>query len=195
MMTLVNMDSPGLKILATHRLVNGVPNFQGQTLLARLREHFDLTPWPFDTPQSKAHALDRLLQDMKRLAGERRNAFGLYCGGPAFHTAVLRDKQAMSPAWRALDLSVLHKLILEPGLGLTEEELAEGDHVTYVKDTPTAVQDSIAQVDQGRQQVAFLTNPVLIDDLIAVTDAGERMPHKSTYFYPKMYTGLAIQKL
>ncbi|MHC4686018.1 MAG: DUF1015 domain-containing protein, partial [Planctomycetota bacterium] len=98
-------------------------------------------------------------------------------------------------AWRTLDVSVLHKLILEKLLGIDEERIAKGGNLEYVKDTHNAIDNSISQVDGGQKQVAFFMNPVKMQQLKTVTDAGERMPQKSTYFYPKMYTGLTIQKL
>ncbi len=101
----------------------------------------------------------------------------------------------MPVAWQGLDVAVLHKVLLEGQLGIDEEKLSSGRFITYVKDTPTAIDDSIAQVDSGQQQAAFFTNPIKMEQLFAVTDTGERMPQKSTYFYPKMYTGLTIQKL
>jgi uncharacterized protein (DUF1015 family) len=64
-----------------------------------------------------------------------------------------------------------------------------------VKDTPNAIDQSIFEVDAGRKQAAFFMNPVKMQQLKMITDAGERMPQKSTYFYPKIYTGLTIQKL
>jgi len=64
-----------------------------------------------------------------------------------------------------------------------------------VKDTPAAIDDAISQIQAGQKQVAFFMNPIKMQQLKMVTDAGERMPPKSTYFYPKMYTGLTIQKL
>jgi len=101
----------------------------------------------------------------------------------------------MSQAWKTLDVSILHKLILEELLGIDKERLAEGENLQYVKDTPNAITDSIAQVDVGQKQAAFFMNPVKMQQLKLVTQAGERMPQKSTYFYPKLYTGLTINKL
>ncbi len=80
------------------------------------------------------------------------------------------------------------------GKVLDQEKLARGEHIQYVKDTPNAMDDSIAQIDAGRKQAAFFMNPVKIQQLKLVTDAGERMPQKSTYFYPKVYSGLTINK-
>jgi uncharacterized protein (DUF1015 family) len=100
-----------------------------------------------------------------------------------------------SEAWRTLDVAVLQKLILEGLLGLTEEQMGNSEYVEYVKDMPHAIDEIIDQIDSGRKQIGFFTNPVKMQQLARIADAGERMPHKSTYFYPKMYTGLTIQKL
>ena len=101
----------------------------------------------------------------------------------------------MSPAWRTLDLAILHKLILEELLGIDQEVLSKGENLQYVKDTPNAIDDTINDIDAGERQAAFFTNAVTIKQLIMVTDAGERMPQKATYFYPKLYSGLTIHKL
>ena len=101
----------------------------------------------------------------------------------------------MSSAWRSLDVAVLHKLILEGLLGIDEKKLAGESNMEYVKDTPNAIDDSIARVDAGKKQVVFFMNPPKIEQIQKVADAGEKMPQKSTYFYPKMYTGLTINKL
>ena len=100
----------------------------------------------------------------------------------------------MSRSWRTLDVSILHKLILEPLLGIDEQAIAKGENLKYIKGISNAVDASIAEVDTGDQQVAFFMNPVKIQQLKNVTDAGERMPQKSTFFYPKVYSGLTIQK-
>jgi len=67
--------------------------------------------------------------------------------------------------------------------------------VEYIKDAGNAVDESIAKVDVGRKQVAFFVNPPTMQQLKMVTAAGEKMPQKSTYFYPKMYTGLTANRL
>ena len=92
-------------------------------------------------------------------------------------------------------LSVLHKLVLEKILGIGEQQLVSGSNVEYVKDTENSVDQSIEKVDRRQKQAAFFMNPITIEQLKAVTEAGERMPQKSTYFYPKIYTGLTINKL
>jgi uncharacterized protein (DUF1015 family) len=143
-----------------------------------------------------------MLEQMKAEHEKDKSAIGIYSSANAFYVAVLKDKRQMdeiapdmSAQSKTLDLTVLHKLVLEGLLGIDKEKLAKGDNVQYVKDTPSAIDDLIAQVDSGQKQVAFFMNPVKIRELKAVTDAGERMPQKATYFYPKIFSGLTIYKL
>lgn len=203
MMAFTNLRQPGLVVLATHRVAGGIVGFSSQTLLDGLSGKFDLLEFPF-TPdnEDKAQARRKMLTEMKNLHEKDQIAFGIYMAGKAFHVAILKDKQLMadatpemSEAWRTLDVSVLQKLVLEELLGIDEERMGNPDCIEYVKDVPNALNGIISRIDAGRRQVAFFTNPVKMSRLVAITDAGERMPHKSTYFFPKMYTGLTIQKL
>ncbi len=202
MLAFANISHKGLIVLATHRLAGNLENFSFEKLITELKESFELTELKFDSPESKIDARQKMLEQMKAGHDEDKNAFGIYGSNNAFYVAVLKDKQAMdpiapdmSPAWRTLDVSVLHKLILENILGIDEEQLAKGENLQYVKDTPNAIDESISQVDAGHKQAAFFMNPVKMQQLKLVTDEGERMPQKSTYFYPKIFTGLTIQKL
>ena len=202
MLAFANTFQKGLIVLATHRLVGNLENFCYEKLIAELKKNFDLTELQFNSPQTKLGARQKMLTQIKAEHNNEKNAFGIYGSNNAFYVAVLRDKRAMdsvmpdmSLAWRSLDVSILHKLILEKLLGIDEERLAKGENLQYVKDTPNAIDQSISEVDAGHKQVAFFMNPIKMQQLTMVTDAGERMPQKSTYFYPKIYTGLTIQKL
>ncbi|MFB0552962.1 MAG: DUF1015 domain-containing protein [Phycisphaerae bacterium] len=202
MLAFANISQEGLIVLATHRLVDNLENFCYEKLIAELQENFELTELQFNSPQTKMDAKQKMLAQMKAEHDNNKNAFGIYGSNNAFYVAVLRDKQVMdsfvpdmSTAWKALDVSILHKLILEKILGIDEEKLVKGENLEYVKDTPNAIDESISQVDAGHKQAAFFMNPVKMQQLKLVTDASERMPQKSTYFYPKIYTGLTIQKL
>jgi len=138
---------------------------------------------------------------MKAEYNSDKNALGIYSGDNAFYVVVLKAKQVMDSATpekkrlKSLDVSVLHKLVLEEMLGIGENQLASGDNIEYIKDTDNAIDESIAKVDRGQKQAAFFMNPVKMQQLKMVTAAGEKMPQKSTFFYPKMYTGLTIYKL
>jgi uncharacterized protein (DUF1015 family) len=189
-------------VLATHRLVGDLAGFEAHRFILALGEKFELSKFEFADEQGKSAAKAQMLKKMRSGHKKGRNAFGVYCGGDAFYVAVLRDKGLMdaaspnmSSALRTLDVAVLHKLIFEEILGIDAEKMDEDGPVEYVKDTPAAIDECIDKVDKGRRQAAFFTNPVTMEQLKAVADAGERMPHKTTYFYPKMYTGLTIQKL
>ena len=202
MLAFANTFQKGLIVLATHRLVNNLEHFCYEKLIAELKQNFELTELQFNSPQTKMEARQRMLAQMKAEHDNDKNAFGIYVSNNAFYVAVLKDKHTMAPLvpdmstpWRALDVSILHKLILEKILGIDEERLVKGENLEYVKDTTNAIDESISQVDAGHKQAAFFMNPIKMQQLKLVTDASERMPQKSTYFYPKVYTGLTIQKL
>lgn len=201
MIAFSNMCQEGVVVLATHRLVGGIAGFQGGTFLAELERSFRLAPFKF-TDKTRESAKQLMLAEMRRLHERANTAVGLYLGDDSFYVAVLKDPSLMtavapdkSDAWRSLDVAVLQKLVLERQLGLDEEKMGDARYVEYIKDVPQAIDDMIERVDAGAKQIAFFTNPVRMPQLAEVTEAGERMPHKSTYFYPKMYTGLTIQKL
>jgi uncharacterized protein (DUF1015 family) len=202
MLAFANMHQDGLIVLATHRLVSGLESFSMEKLIEGLREKFRITRFEFSSAQNKTQAEQEMLERMHAEHDKDECAFGIYGADSAFYVVVLKDKHVMdsvvpdmSPAWKTLDVSILHKLILEELLGIDQEKLAEGENLQYVKDTPNAIAGSIAKIDAGQKQVAFFMNPVKLQQLKMVTQAGERMPQKSTYFYPKVYTGLTINKL
>jgi uncharacterized protein (DUF1015 family) len=201
MAAFVNTSQKGLLILATHRLIQNVKNFNARKLLAELQKDFELTTFSFDSGNTKQQAKIKMLDKMKAEFDADKNAVGIYTGDGAFYVAVLKDKQQMDAAapnmskhWKSLDVAVLHKLIIEKHLGINEQGLAEGGNIEYVKDTGEAIDDSINQVDRGAKQAAFFVNPTKMEQIESVTDAGERMPQKSTFFFPKVYTGLVINK-
>jgi uncharacterized protein (DUF1015 family) len=198
----VNTCQEGLSILATHRLIENVVGFDRQKLIAGLKADFDVAECPFDSAGTKAKAKRKMLARMKAEFDADRNAFGIYTGDRIFYVAVLKDKRIMDTAapemsghWKGLDVAILHKLIFEKLLGIDEQRCADGGNIEYVKDTGEGIDESIAQVDNGRKQAAFFVNPTKLKQIEQVTSAGERMPQKSTFFYPKVYTGLVINKL
>jgi len=203
MIAFANTRSEGLVILATHRLVGNIEGFDAAELIARLKEDFEITEYKFGRQNDdKTKAKQKMLARMKTEYGRDEIAFGIYSGGSVFYIAVLKNKRAMesvspnmSSHWRSLDVSVLHKLILEKLLGIDEKQLAAGGRLEYIKDNDNAIDESIAKVDSGQEQAAFFTNPVKMQQIENVVAAGEKMPQKSTFFYPKVYTGLTINKL
>lgn len=202
MLAFVNTLHEGLVVLATHRLVGNLENFSSEKLIADLKKNFEINEYHFNSPRTETAVKQKMLAQMKAEHNNSKNAFGIHVRDNAFHVAVLKNKQVMnsvapekSNAWRLLDVSVLQKLVLEELLDIDEKKLASGSNVEYIKDADDAIDESITKVDAGKKQAAFFLNPIKMQQLKMVTEAGERMPQKSTYFFPKMHTGLTINKL
>jgi len=200
MMTFVNMRNEGLVIQPTHRLIADVKGFSMAKLLASLPE-FAVQKFAF-TPATKNASRDAMFAAMRTQGAQGKNIFGIYAADGAFYTAALTDNTAMkavaptmSDAARGLDVNVLHLLILEKHLGIGEAQLAAESHIEYIKDIGDAIDKSIAKVDSGKCQAVFFVNPTRIEQVQAVAAAGEKMPQKSTFFYPKVFSGVTINKL
>lgn len=202
MMTFVNMRNEGLVILPTHRLIANVTGFNIEKLLESIAGDFEIAKFEFADNGRKAAARHKMFDKMKEDFKKNKNAFGIYAADGAFYVAVLKNPQAvdkacpdLSRASKNLDANVLHKLILEKVLGIGEKQLASQANVEYVKDIGDAIDSSIAKVDSKKRQAVFFMNATKIDQVKAVAAGGEKMPQKSTFFYPKIYTGLVMNKL
>jgi uncharacterized protein (DUF1015 family) len=197
MMAFSNICQNGLIVLATHRLIGNLPEFNFENFLVELEKKFKITKLPFDNPEQKNQTKKKMLVLMHSQFENNKNAFGIYGANGAFYVAILKTskKQKIQSTLEKLDVSVLHKQILEPLLSIDEKAAAKGGNIQYIKGIHDAVDESIAEVDSDRRQVAFFLNPVKIEQLTMVTDAGQRMPQKSTFFYPKLFSGLTIQKI
>lgn len=190
MMTLVNMENSGLVVYPTHRIVRGLEGFDVarlQSVLESSRQYFDIS----DCEAGNAQA------ELSRLASEGRKAYGMYAKGK-LKLMVLRDGAVMqellpqkSEAYRDLDVSILHTLILERLFGIDRENMANQKNLTYTRD----ISEAMEAVDSGGADCAFIINATRVDEIAAVAGAGEKMPQKSTYFYPKLITGLTMNRL
>jgi uncharacterized protein (DUF1015 family) len=98
---------------------------------------------------------------------------------------------AASPAYRRLDVSILHHLVIEKLLGIKVETHKLGSNIEYIKDDDEAVK----RLEEGTAEVVFFMNPTKVSEVKDVAAAGERMPQKATYFYPKLLTGLVMDKI
>lgn len=202
MLTFVNMHNEGLVIQPTHRLLINMNNFSLTALLKELRQEFEVTEFAFSTNNEKQTARRQMFDIMQTAANEHKNAFGLYAGTNAFYAVLLKDTKymsdafpEMSPAAQQLDVNVLHKLILERHLGICDAKLASESHLEYIKDLGDAIDQSIAKVDTGDSQGVFFMNATRIEQVKDVAAAGEKMPQKSTFFYPKIFSGLTVRKM
>jgi uncharacterized protein (DUF1015 family) len=131
-----------------------------------------------------------------------KNSFGIYAGNGSFYLASLKDggvmneiAPEMSEAAKGLDVNVLHSVILDGILGIGDKQLASQSNLKYLKDIGNAIDDAVAKIDSGESQVVFFMNSTKVDQVKDIAMAGEKMPQKSTFFYPKVFTGLVVNKL
>lgn len=188
MMTLVRMESRGLVILPTHRIVHGLPTFDREQMLEGAKRFFDIDRIDLRTESRSATTL---LEE----AGGNGTAFvAVTRQGPylmrAKKRAITEALASVSAHQRELDVIQLHKIMLERVLGISEEAIRNQEHIKYERDAFEA----ISWVRQGAN-VAFLMNPARIDQVRQIAFSGEVLPQKSTDFYPKLLSGLAIYAL
>ena len=187
---LAAIEDPGLTLLPTHRLVR--PPSLPPDLARRLERFFhveDTTPKSYD-----GTALLRLMARLAATTTGRGTAFGaLGLEEGRLHLLTLKDvavaralmPQSASGGWQALDTNVLEYAVLRETLGLDGGAAGALD---YTEDAERALQE----VESGRWPLAFLLSPTPVEQVLAVADAGERMPRKSTFFHPKLATGLVL---
>ena len=197
MMTFVNMDSEGLVILPTHRVVFGLPGFDPARMLQAFRPYFVFEEMAERDParateqlrarRSGPDAWDEAATATAFVAVTAKGCFLL----TAKAEPVAEALKAISGRQRQLDVVQLHALILEKLLGISQEAIRDQTHLRYLRDAAEAAD----QVTRGDANVAFLMNPVTMKQLREVAFAGEVMPQKSTDFYPKLLSGLAIYAL
>jgi uncharacterized protein (DUF1015 family) len=196
--TITWAEEPGLLVLPTHRLLSGLdPSLTLEEVETRWGETFHVEYYPVwdDAPPEQ---LDAFMQQLAS-SGRAGPSFGIYgLGQPdLFGILELRGRKPpagalpaeRSDAWKSLDVSVLHELLIDPLIAESGRPREEVLH--YTRDAHEAV----AEVRQGRASVAFLLNPTPVQRVLAVADAGDRMPEKSTFFYPKPPAGLVMRDL
>jgi uncharacterized protein (DUF1015 family) len=186
MMTFVNMDSDGLVILPTHRVVHSLPGFDTSTFARSAEEFFTVETLPDGESAGYIETLKKQ-QGTAFVAVTRIGALLLRSRPEAIATTL----EALPERQRQLDLSHLHSIVLDRLLGLDAEKVREQTNIRYLRDAGEAVE----MVRRGEADVAFLTNPVSMEQLKEVAFAGEVMPQKSTDFFPKLLSGLAIYAL
>jgi uncharacterized protein (DUF1015 family) len=180
-------SAAGVTILATHRLLRDLPGFAPETFLKNLDANFSIE----SIPSAKA-----LWQKMKE--DQDRNVFGFYPGNNQFYLLRLKASSLGDPlfrnhseAYRTLDVSILHTLILERHLGIDEKKLASQTNIDYARSREACMQ----RVDEEKYQAAFFLNPTTSVQMQRISATGERMPQKSTDFFPKLLTGLVFMKM
>lgn len=197
---MANIHDEGLIILPTHRVFSAaaLPDFDPGPALQKLTGAFDTTPLDIDLADENkaAEAIAAKLAE----AGKRAVSFGLVMPGrkpflislrPGTDASRLIPGEDKIPALKKLDVTILHSYIVHKlWLDSPPTELDDAE-VSYVKEAS----DAIRMIREGGQAAAFILNPTRVDQVMQIAAAGARMPHKSTYFYPKLITGMVIRDM
>ena len=184
--TFVSMSDPGLVVLPTHRLIHSYSKMTGEALIQAMTPTFEV----------------ETMSDYQTLRGAMEDAdpghprLGFYDGRYILLTLkdygeVERLVPNRDPNFQHLDVTVLHELILEHVMGLSKESVARRENITYLRDAD----EGLEAVDEGDANFLFLLNPTRMSQIQACTVAGERMPQKSTDFYPKVISGMVSLSL
>ena len=187
MMTLVASDDPGLVILPTHRIVRRLPPDARERFAAQATTNFAVEE--FAEPAHFLAAFSAHGRGALGVALKGENRFKVLA--PNRPAALLDAMPDAPPVVRELEVSILQALIFEQIFGITPDDVRRGGNVEYTIDAPGAV----AEVDSGEADGAFLMNPPTVEDVARVSTAGATMPEKSTYFFPKLITGLVMNPL
>lgn len=196
-MALTSISDPGLVVLPIHRIVRGLTAAQMDALRTGLQREWATEAIPMGNPASAADL--RRVEDRLAAGAERAARFALFGLAPGSALVVTpKDTDALrsrlpdsSPTLRQLDLTLLHQVVLHGYLGIGRAAAQVEAALSFTHHAPEAV----ASVQAGRSQLAILVNPTRVEQLIAVAEAVEKMPQKSTFFYPKLPTGLVMRPL
>ena len=183
MMALVNMEDPELVVMPTHRVADAEGAFDSAAFYRALERYFTIEELP-DASISKALPSEGGPRYVIRTRDDERPQLAVIRPDVDLDTVIALDR---STAWKHLDVAVLQELILDPLLGINPDRPETLDRLSFVKDANAALAET------ANHDVAFVLRPTRMDQLRAVANAGETMPQKSTYFYPKLLSGLVFR--
>lgn len=193
MMFLVNSEHEGLTVLPTHRTLYGLHFSNLSELHLSILEHFHVKSYSFNGG-NEGEVRRRWLRDLRDTEPGVHKFGALITKLSRYFLITLKDSEAyeemvdlaFSSEWKLLDVNILNTLILQRIVGLTEEQLSAQSNVAYTKDLNAALES----VRNGSMQVALILNATRLQDIITIAENDERMPRKSTHFYPKPLSGL-----
>jgi len=197
MMTLVEMNNQELTVLPIHRVLKNVNENDIRRLTENLKLYFDMETIEFDDDteeNQRAVFFDRL-----KTRGKKAHVFGMYSGNSKYYLLTLKDEQILDKVlkekhtkkWKKLDVAILHSLIIDYLLHVKGTDSEIQAHIEHIKDEDEAIE----LVDSKRFQLAFFLNPTKLDQIKDISSQGEVLPQKSTFFYPKLLSGLVMFRL
>jgi uncharacterized protein (DUF1015 family) len=196
-MFLARLEDPALTILPAHRALFNLTDFNARKFEDDLNKYFNIERIDFDK-RSESKDLLTVLDTMAHRA-DHAHVFGMRVQGEhSYYLLTLRNEADMdvllpakSPAYRMLDVSILHHLIIDKLLGIKMETHKQGLNIEYIKDAGEADM----RVHDNAAEIVFFMNPTKVQEVKDVASAGERMPQKATYFFPKLLTGLVMHRI
>lgn len=178
---LFNLYDPGLLVMPTHRVIKGLQYFDAEVFLNKLKENFIIE----DCGPAERTALNTFADELNR-TGHADSVIGLCTEGKLYRLKFhAKDEEPV------LDVDILQRYIMEDALSLTANDLREGDLLTYTR----CEEEALSSVCDNEAQISFFLNPSPMEHIVDSAKKGTRLPQKSTYFYPKLISGLLINKL
>lgn len=189
MMMLVAMESDGLVVFPTHRVVRDINGYDVNKVLSVCADYFEIT---------EESGVAKIENSLKYDYQAGLTSFAYYVGSDKWYHMTLHNTDILdqmcpdfSTALKNLDVTVLHKLVLERAFAIDKANMSNQQNLTYTRD----ICEATSLVDSGLANCSFIMNPTRVSEISDVASAGEKMPQKSTYFYPKLITGLVMNKL
>lgn len=188
MMFFTNLDDEGLVIFPTHRVMHSLPAYDGAALVATLQKHFDVQVYP--TAQMMSDAMKK----------NDRFTYGFVSHHSSkFYTARLKNESDLHELVpddlpsevKTLDVVLLHHYFIRQLLGVSQDAQEKKLNIHYLQ----SIHESVEEVAAGKSQIAFFVNPTKIEQVRGVSKSGNTMPQKSTFFYPKLISGLVLNKM
>ncbi len=196
MMYLTNMNDEGLTILPSHRLIKKCRRFDPNAFLSNIKQWFEVDERSF--PESNQHNEMMNLKQALEEKGRTSSVIGFYYyKSNKYYLLSLKPEArdamgvGLAPSLKKLDVLVLSRLILQKSLGFTKEDLDNEEIFHYTSN----MKEAISYIDSGTFEMTFLLNPTKIDHVKEIASNGLIMPRKSTFFYPKVLTGLVFNKI
>ena len=197
MMTLVDMNDPGLIVFPTHRVLKDLPDFNSSEFLEFAKKYFNIDKIEFNKSYAQSYVREQIRISLEQ-SGEFEKVFGYYDAlGDWYYILSLKNISDMdvalpdrATAYKNLDVTILHTLILDEFFKIDAENMANQINLSYTRE----IKEALDWVNSRRYNCAFFLNPTKVDEIKEIALSNEIMPQKSTYFYPKLTTGLVMHK-
>ena len=183
------MENDGLVVFPTHRIIKGIENFNPEEVIKSCSKFFDI---------EVKENISEIEKCLKVIYDNNKKSVAFYYGEDKWVLMTLKNNELLNEylkekpeCIRNLDVTILHSLILERVFGIDNENMANQKNLIYTRELSTAINE----VKNKKAQCSFIINPIRVSEIISVAKNYEKMPQKSTYFYPKLITGLVINDL